>query len=247
MTDAELAANIAMEAGSLLLELQEDGGVSGRALGDAGDRQANRLILDRLAAARPDDAVLSEEAEDDLARLSARRVWIVDPLDGTREYAERRDDWAVHVGLAIDGAPGPGAIALPGRARLFRSDRPDNLPPAGSPVRIITSRTRPAPIAEAVAKDIDAELLRLGSAGAKVAAVLLGEADAYLHSGPQREWDNLAPVAVALAAGLHCSRLDGTPLRYNRRDVIVPDLMVCRAELAEGLLASVRRLSPSLG
>lgn len=237
MDDAELAAAIADEAGCLLTALADAGRLTGKALGDEGDRRANDLILARLAADRPHDAILSEESADGPARLSARRVWIVDPLDGTREYAAARDDWAVHVGLAVDGVPSAGAVAVPRRGLVLSSAAPPPLPPESEPLRIITSRTRPAPIAAYAAEQLGARLIRMGSAGAKVAAVMLGEADAYLHSGEQSEWDNLAPVAAALAAGLHCSRLDGTPLRYNRANVIVPDLLVCHPGRAAALVS----------
>ncbi|MGB3722209.1 MAG: 3'(2'),5'-bisphosphate nucleotidase CysQ [Pacificimonas sp.] len=226
-SDADLAADLAAQAGALLVDLRAASGLSGRALGDAGDKRANDLILAGLKAARPDDATLSEESADSAARLSASRVWIVDPLDGTREYRAARDDWAVHVALSVDGEAACGAVAIPARNLVLRSDAPPIPKPERQPLRIATSRTRPAPIAHHVAETLGAEILEIGSAGAKTAAVILGEADAYLHSGAQSEWDNCAPVAVARAAGLHCSRLDGSPLRYNRADVIVPDLLIC--------------------
>lgn len=245
MTDAELAATLAEQAGQLLLQVQRESGLADRALGDAGDRRANAFILDRLRAARPHDAILSEESPDDLSRLDADRVWIVDPLDGTREFREMRDDWAVHVGLAVSGVPGPGAISIPARGLVLRSDQPPALPPLPARPHIVTSRSRAAPVAGFAAERTGAELILLGSAGAKVAAVLMGAAEAYLHSGAQKEWDNLAPVTVALAAGLHCSRLDGSALRYNREDVVVPDLLICRKELASPLLEAATEFSRS--
>ncbi len=238
MTDAELAAAVAEEAGQLLLAIREEG-LNGRALGDAGDRRANKLILDRLRDARPNDALLSEESTDDRARLEARRVWIVDPVDGTREYGEARTDWAVHVGLAIDGVATTGAVALPDKQVVFRTDRPTPPPPAPAKLRMVVSRTRPAPEAISVANMLGAELVPMGSAGAKAMAVVSGDADIYLHSGGQYEWDSAAPVAVAGAAGLHCSRIDGSPLIYNRPDVYLPDLLICRHEHVDRIFAAL--------
>lgn len=231
MTDAQLARAIAEEAGALLLRIQDE-----CAGGDRGDREANDLILDRLRAARPDDAILSEESVDDPARLSARRVWIVDPLDGTREYGEGRADWAVHVALAIDGVATVGAVALPGLGITLTSAVPVPPSPANEPLRMLVSRTRPAAEAVFVAERLGAELVPMGSAGAKAMAVVRGEADIYLHTGGQYEWDNCAPVAVAQAAGLHVSRADGSPLRYNNPNTYLPDLLICRTELAADVL-----------
>lgn len=241
VTDAELAASIAAEAGAMLVALQR-AGLSGRALCDAGDTRANTLILDRLRAARPLDPILSEESADDRARLHSRRVWIVDPLDGTREFGEGRDDWAVHIGLAIDGIAAAGAVALPALGLTLSTATPPPLPPPNAPLRMLVSRTRPAPEALAVAEAIGAELVAMGSAGAKAMAVVRGQADIYLHSGGQYEWDNCAPVAIAAAAGFHVSRIDGSPLRYNREDVALPDLLICRKEQAADLLARIAAL-----
>jgi len=237
--DAALAARIAEQAGTLLLSLRASDLFTGKALGKAGDQVANTFICEALAHARPDDCVLSEERADDAARLGCRRVWIVDPLDGTREYAEGRSDWAVHVALAVDGAPTLGAVALPGLGITLTGDAALATAGAGVP-RMVVSRTRPAAEAVMVAELIGAELVPMGSAGAKAMAVVRGEADIYLHSGGQYEWDCCAPVAVAAAAGLHVSRIDGSPLLYNRENVYLPDLLVCRRELAETVLRAVR-------
>ena len=237
MDDHELAADIAREAGELLLELQ-----ARKATKDEGDRLSNDLILARLADARPDDAILSEESKDAPVRLERERVWIVDPLDGTREWGEGRTDWAVHVALAFDGIPRVASVALPGQHRLLTTAEPPPAPPAsGSPkVRLLVSRTRPPAVAEYLAEVLDAELVPLGSAGAKAMAVVMGDADVYAHSGGQYEWDSAAPVGVATAAGCHCSRIDGSPLLYNRPDPYLPDLLICRAELATQVLDAVR-------
>lgn len=235
MTDAELAAAIAEEAGALLLRIQDE-----CASGERGDREANALILAALALARPDDAVLSEESADDPARLAARRVWIVDPLDGTREFAERRGDWAVHVALAIDGAAVSGAVALPRLGCTLSSDAPPPLPEGRIPPRMLVSRTRPSALCADVGERIGAIPIGMGSAGAKAMAVVRGEAEIYLHSGGQHQWDNCAPVAVALAAGLHASRIDGSPIVYNRPETSIPDLLICRKEWAPIVLEAVR-------
>ncbi|WP_326524780.1 3'(2'),5'-bisphosphate nucleotidase CysQ [Sphingomonas sp.] len=234
--DAELARSIAEEAGALLHRLQHAGG-SGAELGAEGDRAANALILERLRAARPGEFILSEESEDDPARCAARRCWIIDPLDGTSEYAAMRADWAVHVGLSIDGHPAAGAVALPARGRVLSSEGCAAAPPARVPPRIVVSRSRPPVEAVAVAEALGGALVPMGSAGAKAMAVVTGEADIYLHSGGQYVWDNCAPAAVALAAGLHVSRLDGSPLVYNRADTWLPDLLICAPPVAKTVLA----------
>ena len=238
MDDHELAAQIAREAGQLLVRRRAEG--AGK---DDGDRESNELILGRLAHARPDDAVLSEEAKDDPVRLGRERVWIVDPLDGTREFGEAgRSDWAVHVALVVHGTPYACAVALPAQDGAVLATLP---PPALAParrgkMRLLVSRTRPPQLAEYLAGVLDAELVPLGSAGAKTMAVVQGLADVYAHSGGQYEWDSAAPVGVAAAAGCHCSRLDGSPLVYNRPDPYLPDLLVCRPELAATVLAAIR-------
>ena len=249
LSDAELAAHLAQVAGRILLEVRDSGVFSAKALGKAGDQTANQFLVHALREARPDDGLLSEEEKDNAARLDKSRVWIVDPVDGTREYGEARADWAVHVGLAIDGKPMIGAVTLPGldlsgsgAGTVLRTDRPQALPPAPQKLRMVVSRTRPAREAVAVAEGLDAELVPMGSAGAKAMAVILGQADIYLHSGGQYEWDSMAPVAVAQAHGLHCSRIDGSPLVYNQQDVYLPDLLICRQEHAEMVLSLVKAL-----
>lgn len=248
MTDAELAAHLAEAAGRLLLEVRASGmfaGASGgKALGAAGDATANQFLCHAIRAMRPDDGLLSEEEKDNPERLAKSRVWIIDPIDGTREYGEARADWAVHVALAIDGVAAAGAVALPGLddGMVLRSDRPQARPRMAAPPRFLVSRTRPAREAEAVAAALGGELVPMGSAGAKAMAVVRGEAEIYLHSGGQYEWDSCAPVAVARASGLHCSRIDGSPLVYNQADTYMPDLLICRPEWAEQVLAEVAHL-----
>lgn len=248
MTDAALARAIAEEAGALLNDIQLHADCSDRELGKRGDREANTLILARLHAARPDDFVLSEESIDDRTRCSARRVWIIDPLDGTREYSERLDDWAVHIGLAIDGVPHTGAVALPACARTFATDDRAPLPaPTPGRPRMVVSRSRAPDIAQQVAAAIGADLVPMGSAGAKAMAVVAGQADIYLHDGGQYEWDNCAPAAVAIAAGFHASRIDGSPLVYNCENPLLPDLLICRPEWAAPVLAAIAALRPTEG
>ena len=242
LSDAELAAHLAEVAGRLLLEMRAAGVFSAEALGKTGDQTANQFLIHALRAQRPDDGLLSEEEQDNFERLAHARVWIIDPVDGTREYGEERSDWAVHIGLAIDGVPAVGAVALPGLGVTLRTDQPPALPPAAAVPRMVISRTRPAKEALAVADAIGAELVPMGSAGAKAMAIVRGEAEIYLHTGGQYEWDSCAPAAVAMACGLHVSRVDGTPLVYNQRDVYMPDLLICRPEWTERVLQLVRQL-----
>jgi len=237
--DTELAAYLAQAAGELVLKTRETSGLTAKELGNAGDQTANQFLIQALAEQRPDDGLLSEESKDTDARLSKSRVWIIDPVDGTREYSEGRSDWAVHVALAIDGIPVIGAVALPALGLVLRTDRPAAISPAPDQLRMVVSRTRPAPEAVAVAEALGAELIPMGSAGAKAMAVVRGEADIYLHTGGQYEWDSCAPVAVAAAYGLHVSRVDGRALVYNQADVYMPDLLVCRKEHASRVLALV--------
>ncbi|EJL24424.1 3'(2'),5'-bisphosphate nucleotidase CysQ [Novosphingobium sp. AP12] len=239
-SDGDLAAKLADEAGKILLSVRESGLFGGKALGKAGDQTANQFLCHALREQRPEDGLLSEEEKDNADRLAKSRVWIVDPVDGTREYGEARADWAVHVGMAVDGVPVLGAVALPGADLVLRSDEPGDIPAAPEVLRMVVSRTRPAKEATGVAEAIGAELVPMGSAGAKAMAILLGQADIYLHSGGQYEWDSCAPAAVALGWGLHVSRIDGSPLVYNREDVYMPDLLICRKEHADMVLREVK-------
>jgi 3'(2'), 5'-bisphosphate nucleotidase len=240
--DAELAAHLAEVAGKLLLTVRDSGLLSLKALGKAGDQTANQFLCHAIREQRPDDGLLSEEEKDNPERLSNSRVWIIDPVDGTREYGEGRTDWAVHVALAVDGVAVIGAVALPGLDLVLRTDQPIALPNAPEKLRMVVSRTRPAAEAVAVAEALGAELIPMGSAGAKAMAVVRGEADIYLHTGGQYEWDSCAPVAVAAAHGLHISRVDGSPLVYNQADVYMPDLLICRTEHAAQVLALVKEI-----
>lgn len=237
MSDAALAAHLAEAAGKLLRDVRASAMFTGKALGQAGDQTANQFLCHALRAQRPDDGLLSEEEKDNGARLDKRRVWIIDPVDGTREYGEQRADWAVHVGLAIDGKAQIGAVALPDLGLVLRSDQPRPLPSAAATPRMVVSRSRPAEPAVRIADHIGAELIAMGSAGAKAMAIVRGDAEIYLHTGGQYEWDSCAPVAVAAAYGLHVSRADGTPLLYNQTQVYMPDLLICRPEWAAMVLA----------
>ncbi len=240
--DDQLARDLADRAGQLLLSLRTTG-ADPATLRRQGDRQAHEFLAGQLAASRPADAVLSEEGRDDPARLSAPRVWIVDPLDGTREFGEAgRTDWAVHVALWERGELTAGAVALPAQQRTLSTAQPPAASAessAGGPLRIVVSRSRPPEFMQQLADRAGATLVPLGSAGAKAAAVMLGQADAYVHSGGQYEWDSAAPVAVARAAGLHTSRIDGSKLAYNQAVPALPDILICRAALADLLLGAI--------
>jgi 3'(2'), 5'-bisphosphate nucleotidase len=250
-TDAQLARRIADVAGELLLTLRRSGMFEGKSLGKAGDRVANAFIMEALRQQRPDDGILSEEEASDLDRLNKRRVWIIDPLDGTREYGEdSRTDWAVHIALAIDGRADVGAVALPAFPLTFCSEKPMTIaPPGNGPLRMVVSRTRPAGEAVEIAKLLGADMIPMGSAGAKAMAVVRNEADVYLHSGGQYEWDSCAPVAVAQAAGFHVSRIDGGSFVYNRENPYLPDLLICRKEHANTILNLINKVSsaPTIG
>jgi 3'(2'), 5'-bisphosphate nucleotidase len=239
VNDHELAARLATRAGDLLLDVRAefaDAEVAERKA--AGDKRSHDFLMTELASARSGDAVLSEEGADDPVRLRSERVWIVDPLDGTREFSELgRDDWAVHVALWCNGELVAGAVALPAQNTTFATPEVASPGAADGPPRIVVSRTRPPAIALAVRDALGGELVEMGSAGAKVASVVQGRSDVYVHAGGQYEWDSAAPVAVARAAGLHTSRIDGSPLRYNAADPKLPDLVVCRPELAAAVLA----------
>lgn len=238
------AARIATAAGELLLSVREEmssRGADSKEMKDEGDRLSHEFIMAELQRVRPDDAILSEEGKDLKERLSAHRTWIVDPVDGTREFSEPpRTDWAVHVAMVVDGKPIVGAVALPGLGLTLSTADPVAMPETGAaPPRMIVSRSRPPAAALTVAEKLGAELVEMGSAGAKAMSVVRGESEMYAHSGGQYEWDSCAPVAVALAAGLHCSRIDGSELTYNHDDPYLPDLLICRPEYAEAALQAL--------
>ncbi len=238
------AARIATAAGELLLSIRDEmasRGADSKEMKDEGDRRSHEFIMEELRRVRPDDAILSEEGKDAKERLTADRTWIVDPVDGTREFSEPpRTDWAVHVAMVIDGEPVVGAVALPGLGITLSTADPVKMPKTGAtPPRMIVSRSRPPAAALAVAESLGAELVEMGSAGAKAMSVVRGESEMYAHSGGQYEWDSCAPVAVALAAGLHCSRIDGSPMTYNHDDPYLPDLLICRPEHAEAALEAL--------
>jgi 3'(2'), 5'-bisphosphate nucleotidase len=242
-TDHEVSRQVAAEAGRLLVELRRSVPESAdqRWLRDQGDARSHSMIMGRLAQLRPDDAILSEEGKDDQRRLRYRRVWVIDPLDGTREFGEPpRDDWAVHIALCVGGEPVAGSVALPAQDRVYTTADPFPEAPAQSePLRMVASRTRAPAIVTVLASELGADLIHMGSAGAKAMTVVAGEADIYLHAGGQYEWDSAAPVAVAMAAGLHCSRIDGSPLVYNQANPYMPDLLICKRSIADRVLALV--------
>ncbi|WP_062290135.1 3'(2'),5'-bisphosphate nucleotidase CysQ [Demequina phytophila] len=241
IADAALGELLARAAGEELLRVRRESGLEGKELGNAGDAAAQAVLAALLAEHRPDDAVLSEEAKDSAARLSADRVWIIDPLDGTREFSEGRADWAVHVALWEQGELVLGVVAIPGEDLVLSSATVAAAPePAdGAGLTLAVSRSRPPAVTEPVRAALDAELTPMGSAGVKIAAVVRGQVDAYVHAGGQYEWDSAAPIAIARAAGLHTSRVDGSPLVYNGADPYLPDLVVCRPALAPRILAAI--------
>ncbi len=237
-SDDELALRLATESGRLLVELRSGFEGDQKSLAAAGDRLSHEHIVSELLALRPDDGIVSEE-DDPAHRAWPRpsRQWVIDPLDGTREYSESRPDFAVHVALVVDGIAAVGAVSLPAEEEVLSTASPRDLaPPVGGPIRMLVSRTRPPAEAKALAELLSAELVPMGSAGAKSMAVLRGTGDVYLHSGGQYEWDSAAPVAVVHACGAHASRIDGSPIRYGRRDSWLPDLLICRPELVSTIL-----------
>lgn len=242
MTDHDVAARLATEAGELLLKVREEfADADARERKAAGDKRSHDFLMAALAAERPGDAVLSEEGPEegaDKVRLRSDRVWIVDPLDGTREFSELgRTDWAVHVALWERGELVAGAVALPAQGVTLATPAVASPPASPGAPRIVVSRTRPPAVALEVRDALGGTLVEMGSAGAKVASVVQGISDVYVHAGGQYEWDSAAPIAVARAAGLHTSRIDGSPLVYNQDDVLLPDLVVCRPEFAQAVLA----------
>ncbi|MGB8859729.1 MAG: 3'(2'),5'-bisphosphate nucleotidase CysQ [Ilumatobacteraceae bacterium] len=244
-TDTELATRLAVEAGHLLVAVREE--LAGRGapswqIMDTGDLASHRFLLKALTEARPDDAVLSEEGLEDPRRFTSERVWIVDPLDGTNEFGEHgRSDWAVHIALWESDRFAAGAVSLPALGLVFATDpAPVVPPPRWENPRLVTSRTRNPYSAVVIANALGCDAVRLGSAGAKAMAVVVGEADIYVHDGGMYQWDSAAPAAVALAAGLHVSRIDGSPMVFNERDPWLPDFLVCRQELAEAALHALR-------
>ncbi len=244
--DGHAAVEIATGAGRLLLDHREKlvlVDADPAEVRRAADRLSHEFIVGALAHRFPGDSVLSEEGADDLARIGAERVWIVDPLDGTREFGELgRADWAVHVALVERGRLTVGAAAMPALGVTYStSDTPTPSAPTGGAPRVVVSRTRrPEPVM-AMADALGAELVEMGSAGAKAMAVVRGDVDVYAHAGGQYEWDSAAPAAVARAAGLHVSRIDGSELVYNRENPWLPDLLICRPELAGTVLEVLAR------
>jgi len=244
--DHELAHRLATDAGKLLIALREEHhDAPPQVLKSLGDREANAYLMAELRRERPDDGILSEEErehpDEEAARLASRRVWIIDPLDGTREFGEvPRPDWAVHVALCLDGDPLCGAVSLPALDVTYSTLDPPTLPPPiDGPPRVVVSRSRAPYVALRIAEALDADLVSLGSAGAKAMTIIRGEADLYPHAGGQYEWDSCAPVAVARAAGCWCSRIDGSPLIYNEPDPYLPDLLICRPELADAAIEAI--------
>ncbi|MBN8646651.1 MAG: 3'(2'),5'-bisphosphate nucleotidase CysQ [Caulobacterales bacterium] len=236
-SDEALALYIARNAGQILCNLRNNSELSGKELGNFADKAANDFIVETIKKHRPNDAILSEEECDDKKRLSKSRVWIIDPLDGTYEYCENRNDWAVHIALAINNKPELGIVAIPSSEKIYSSNSLISREESKAPIKIAISRSRTPQIAYELGRFLNAELIPMGSAGVKAMAVVEGNVDIYFHIGEQKEWDNCAPVAIALANGLHVSRLNGNEITYNNEDVVVNDLLICRKEFASDILA----------
>ena len=243
-TDQQLASRVATEAGVMLVELRNElvaEGIHYWDLKDEGDIAGHRYIMSALIAARPDDVILSEEAADNRKRLGANRVWIIDPIDGTNEFAEHpRHDWAIHIALWESGELTAASVALPTLGITFDASPAAVVPPSkrDKPL-LVTSRSRNPYCAVMVANALGCDVARLGSAGAKAMAIVMGEADIYVHDGGMYQWDSAAPAAVAQAAGLHASRIDGSELKYNQESLWLPDFLVCRTEFAEAALQAL--------
>lgn len=250
LSDAALASELARVTGQLLVQVREDlikEGTSMWNLKDTGDMVGHNFLMEALQALRPNDAVLSEEGHDNRDRLSHHRVWIIDPLDGTNEYGEGRSDWAVHVALWENNQLTAGAVSLPSIDKVFGTDPAEVVPPKeGNKPRLVTSRNRAPYAAILVAERLECEAFRLGSAGAKAMSILMGESDIYVHDGGMYQWDSAAPAAVALAAGLHASRIDGSPLEYNGPDTWLPDFFVCRPEYTDAILHAMWGRDPRI-
>lgn len=237
--EADIAANIAREATKLLYKLQQSGEYSDKELGQKGDKIANDFILSQIRANFPRDAILSEEEADDLTRLKHERVWIIDPLDGTSQYKRLGDDWAVHIGLAVNGKAEMGIVGIHKWGRMFSSSHKLKIPAPKPKIRVLTSLSRNVPVAEPLVNALDGVIIRMASAGVKVCAIIKGIGDVYVHQGDQCEWDNCAPVAVAQAAGLHVSDFENNPIVYNKETPLVPNFVVCRKELADKVLGAL--------
>ena len=246
LNDETLALRLALGTGEILKGVRNVGLLRGEALGDAGDSQAQDWIARCLEQHRPDDAMLSEEAPDTKERLGMERVWIIDPLDGTREFASVRQDWAVHIALAENGKITHAAVGMPDLGTVFLTSEVRAVDgPATN--RLVVSRNSPPKIGQFVADELGMELVTMGSCGAKAVSVILGDNDAYIHAGGQYEWDNAAPMGIAEAAGLHTSRLDGSKIVYNQEDPYLPDLLISRKNIAEKILAAVEKFHAEHG
>ena len=246
LSDSRLTNHIAEGCGEILKGIRSSGLLRGLALGDAGDVLAQEWISRVLEQHRPDDGFLSEEDTDDLSRLAKSRVWIVDPLDGTKEFSTGRQDWAIHIALVIDGEPKHAAVGMPDLGVTFKSSEARAVTGPMSK-KFVVSRNRPPQVATYIAEQMGYETVGIGSAGAKAMHVLLGDYDGYIHAGGQYEWDQAAPVGVALAAGLHCSRLDGSPITFNHEDTFVPDVVICRPEIKDEILAHAAKFAEDNG
>ena len=246
ISDSRLTNSLAQGCGEILKGVRNGGLLRGLSLGDAGDEAAQEWIARVLEQHRPQDGMLSEEASDDLARLKKDRVWIVDPLDGTKEFATGRQDWAVHIALVENGIPIHAAVGLPDLGVTFKSS---DVRAVTGPLskKFVVSRNRPPKVADYIAEKMGYEIVGVGSAGAKAMHVLLGDYDGYIHAGGQYEWDQAAPVGVAQAAGLHCCRLDGSEIRFNNEDTFIPDILICRPELKDEILEQAQAFAAEHG
>ena len=252
--DLAFAMEAARSAGKRGLGLREAGRWEGKTLADIGDQAADGFLQGFVRGRYPEDGLLSEETADSPERLGRERTWIVDPLDGTKEYSQGRADWAVHVALTVGGTCALAAVALPSEGRVLWGVALEGQERGGddgggtlvsgasespSKPRVMVSRSHTPPWVETFAGSLGATLVPCGSAGFKVSRLLAGEGDIYVHKIGLKECDTCAPETVARALGWHVCRLRGEEHRYNRADPKNHELVVCRPTWRDRVLEAI--------